>query len=130
MGFIKSIFGIVGGLFKAILGVFGVGKKSEFYMELEEGSTETPPAAAAPTATAPAAPVAAAPVKATSETAPSPAPAAKPVAAPVAAQPAKTATPVTSFAANYLTGSTTTSRRRPGPSLSPFKDMAKQVSPR
>ncbi len=121
MGFIKSIFGIVGGLFKAILGVFGVGKKSEFYMELEEGATETASEATAP----------AAPAKAASEpVAASPAPVApQPVVAPAVSQPTQPAAPVPSFAANYLLGSTT-SRRRPGPSLSPFKDMAKQVSPR
>jgi hypothetical protein len=122
MGFIKSIFGIFGGFLKAILGVFGIGKKSEFYMELDAGS-----ASAAPVAAAPAAP---APAKAVAEpaaTSPAPQPVVAP--APAVAQPAKPAAAVPSFAENYLLG-TTTSRRRPGPSLSPFKAMAKQVSPR
>jgi hypothetical protein len=129
MGFIKSIVGIVGGLFKAILGVFGIGKKSEFFMELDEGATEAAPASA-PAAAPASAPAAAAPAVA-EPVAANPAPAApKPVAAPAAPQPAKATAPVPSFAANYLVGATTTSRRRPGPSLSPFKAMAKQVSPR
>ena len=113
MGFIKSIFGIIGGVFKAILGVFGIGKKSEFYMEIEEDSAAAPaPAAPAPAvAKTVSAPVATSPAAA-------PAPAAKPAAS------------VPSFAANYLTGPTMPRRRRPGPSLSPFMDMAKQVTAR
>lgn len=120
MGFIKSIFGIVGGLFKAILGVFGIGKKSEFFMEIEEDATPaaTPAPAEAQAAAAPMA-TSAAPVAA---------PAPKPVAQ--AAAPATPAAPVPSFAASYLTGPTMPRRRRPGPSLSPFKDMAKQMGAR
>ncbi|QQE65602.1 hypothetical protein GFS31_22900 [Leptolyngbya sp. BL0902] len=124
MGFIKSIFGIIGGVFKAILGVFGVGKKSEFFMELDEG--DVAPAAAPAAAPAPAAATAVAePVAAPAAPA---APAPKP--APAAPQSAPSAPAVPSFAANYLVGSTLPSRRRPGPSMSPFRDMAKQVQPR
>lgn len=54
MGFLKSIFGLIGGLIKTILGVFGIGKKSEFFMELDEGDSESAAPAAAP-APAPAA---------------------------------------------------------------------------
>jgi hypothetical protein len=38
----------------------------------------------------------------------------------------------TGFASNYLTSVSTSlpRRRRPGPSLSPFRDMAKQMSAR
>lgn len=118
MGFIKSIFGIIGGLFKAILGVFGIGKTSEFFMELDEGATP---------AEAPAPPVAAqspAPAAATAQPAVASAP------APAAPQAVKPAAPLPSFAASYLTGPTMPRRRRPGPSLSPFKDMAKQMGTR
>lgn len=37
---------------------------------------------------------------------------------------------VTTFATDYLMTPSRSSRRRPGPSLSPFKDMAKDVNPR
>ncbi len=121
MGFIKSIFGIIGGVFKAILGVFGIGKKSEFFMELDEG------AAPAEAPAQPAAPQPAAPAAATAQPAAAP-PDPKP--APAAPQAAKPAEPVPSFAANYLVGPTMPRRRRPGPSLSPFKDMAKQMNVR
>ncbi len=127
MGLIKSIFGIIGGVFKAILSVFGIGKKSEFFMELDEASA---PAAAPVVAPTPE------PAKATAEpavapTTASPAPAAPaPKPSPAAPQTAKPAASVPSFAANYLVGSTLPNRRRPGPSLSPFRDMAKQVQPR
>lgn len=129
MGFLKSIFGIIGGVFKAILGVFGIGKKSEFFMELDESAApaEAPaqPVAAQPAAAQPAA----APTKAPTEVAAQPA-VASPAPAPAAPQVAKPAEPVPSFAANYLVGSTMPRRRRPGPSLSPFMDMAKQVKAR
>lgn len=130
MGFLKSIFGLIGGLIKTILGVFGIGKKSEFFMELDEGDSESAAPAAAP---APA-PAAKAPEAAPAQKAEAPAaPAAKaPVAQPAAPapKPAQPAAPVPSFAANYLSGPTMPRRRRPGPSLSPFMDMAKQVKAR
>ncbi|MEY3298077.1 MAG: hypothetical protein RLZZ597_1337 [Cyanobacteriota bacterium] len=127
MGFLKAIFGIIGGFFKAILGVFGLGKQSEFFMELDE-STAPPEVSAQPTAATPAAPAA----TPTQTVAASPGPVVAPVtpvatAAPKSAQPAAS---VPSFAANYLVGPTMPRRRRPGPSLSPFMDMAKQVKVR
>lgn len=129
MGFLKSIFGLIGGIIKTILGVFGIGKKSEFFMELDEGDSE----GSAPAAPAPA-PAAKAPEAAPAQKAEAPAaPAAKaPVAQPAAPapKPAQPAAPVPSFAANYLSGPTLPRRRRPGPSLSPFMDMAKQVKAR
>lgn len=126
MGFIKSIFGIIGGVFKTILSVFGIGKKSEFFMELDESTSASVAAPAEAPAPAPAA------AKAVAEpAAASPAPVVTaPKPAPVAPQVAKPAASVPSFAANYLVGSTMPSRRRPGPSMSPFRDMAKQVQPR
>ena len=132
MGLIKSIFGaifgLIGGIFKAISGLVGLVNKSEFYMEIDEAAAGSPPAvvASAPAPvkvepTAKAEPVTAAPAKAPAKTAPATAPVA------VAAAPVPTG-----FASNYLTsvGTTMPSRRRPGPSLSPFRDMAKQVKPR
>ena len=126
MGFVQSIFstifGIVGGIFKAILGLVGIGKKSEFYLELPEDQLVSsdqpavvPPAPVTPSQTV-APPVEVKPTVATA------------VAPP---QPTKAAvTPaISGFATNYLMvpGAALPSRRRPGPSLSPFLDMAKQV---
>jgi hypothetical protein len=131
MGLIKSIFGLIGGIFKALGGLVGLGNKSEFYMEIDEAAAGSQPARAASAPapvkaepTAKAEPLAAAPAPAKTasvKTAPAPAPIA------VAAAPVPTG-----FASNYLTsvGTTMPSRRRPGPSLSPFRDMAKQVKTR
>lgn len=127
MGLIKSIFGIIGSLLQAIAGLVGLGKKSEFYMELPSAeqltvSTEvqsTP--AVVTTGTATEQSPAIAPV--------TPLPVAQPAPTPAAPKPAAAPLAVPSFAANYLTnpGATPASRRRPGPSLSPFLTMAKQV---
>jgi hypothetical protein len=136
MGFIKtifgSIFGLIGGLFKAIVGIFGIGKKSEFYLEADDADGGSSPAVApqdvAPPATPKSAtePAAVTPAASTPAAAPAPAQPEAPVAA-VAPAPAKPE-PVGNFATDYLNGSSgTMTRRRPGPSLSPFKDMAKQV---
>jgi len=52
MGFIKtifgSIFGLIGGLFKAIVGIFGIGKKSEFYLEADDADGGSPPGCSPP----------------------------------------------------------------------------------
>ncbi|MEB3288308.1 MAG: hypothetical protein VKI82_00235 [Leptolyngbya sp.] len=125
MGLIKSIFGIIGGVFQAILSVFGLGKKSEFFMELDESAAPAAaPAAPEPakTVTEPVTAPATAPVAASPAPAVAPAPKPAPAAAPTTSAP--------SFAATYLTGPTMPRRRRPGPSLSPFRDMAKQVQAR
>lgn len=129
MGLIKSIFGaifgLIGGIFKAIGGLVGLGKKSEFFLEADDDDSDSLPAAPAAPQVQPAAaqaePVAAAPAKAP-EKAPEKAPA---PTAPVEPVP-------TAFASTYLTsvGTTMPRRRRPGPSLSPFLDMAKQVKAR
>lgn len=125
MGFVQSIFstifGIVGGIFKAILSLVGIGKKSEFYLELPEDQlvSSDQPAVVPPAPVTP------------SQTVAPPVEAKPAVAVAVAPQPAKAAvTPaISGFATNYLMapGAAMPSRRRPGPSLSPFLDMAKQV---
>jgi hypothetical protein len=123
------------------------GKKSEYFLELDEakgtGSATTAPKAEptpdpadAPAAAkveapkteaapAPKAPAAKAPAK--------PAPAAKksepvlaPAAAPAKPAPAKPAEPVGGFATQYLMPSTGP-RRRPGPNMKTFLDMASQM---
>jgi predicted lipid-binding transport protein (Tim44 family) len=140
MGLIKSIFGaifgLIGGIFKTVGGLVGLGKKSEFFMELAESDSDSQTAAPAKVEPAQAkaepAPAKAEPAKALAKApAQTKAPVnAAPTPAPVAAAPAG---PVpTGFASNYLTsvGTTMPRRRRPGPSLSPFMDMAKQVNGR
>lgn len=129
MGLIKSVFGTV----------FG-GKKSEFYMELDEDDSSSQPEAL-PSAPAPAAkaepaaaakPPAQAAAKTSAKTQTKP-PAKQETKAPAPALAAAPAEPVpTGFASNYLTsvGTALPRRRRPGPSLSPFMDMAKQVKTR
>ncbi|MBE9159420.1 hypothetical protein IQ265_21685 [Nodosilinea sp. LEGE 06152] len=152
MGLIKSIFGaifgLIGGIFRTVGGLVGLGKKSEFFMELDEADDSSQPAIApsapAPAAKAEPAAVTKAPAKAAAkapakaETKASAKTQAKPTAkketkAPVPALAAAPAEPVpTGFASNYLTsvGTSMPRRRRPGPSLSPFMDMAKQVKAR
>ncbi|MGB3201215.1 MAG: hypothetical protein WBA99_09945, partial [Nodosilinea sp.] len=142
MGLIKSIFGaifgLIGGIFKTIGGLVGLGKKSEFFMELDEANSSQ--SAIAPSAPAPAAktePAAAdkAPVKAAAQTTPNKKettpPAKQETKAPAPAAPSAEPVP-TGFASTYLTsvGTALPRRRRPGPSLSPFMDMAKQVKAR
>jgi hypothetical protein len=137
MGLIKNIFGaifgIVGSLLKAVFGIFGLGKKSEFYLEADEadsGSTSSAepkavtqqqpeaPSAQESTPTDKAAP---APAAATPE-----APAAIAAAPSSAPKPEPAPEPVGNFATDYLIApSSVSGRRRPGPSLSPFKDLAK-----
>ncbi|WOD37687.1 hypothetical protein [Nodosilinea sp. E11] len=136
MGLIKSIFGtifgLLGGIFKAVAGLVSGGKKSEFFLELEEAVSDSLPSAD-PAPAAKAEPVAAAPAKAATKTpakTQAPAAPAAPALAPVATT--AIAPAPTGFASNYLTsvGTAMPRRRRPGPSLSPFMDMAKQVKAR
>ena len=102
-----------------------IGKKSEFYLELPEGE-----AFSADQATV----VSPAPVVPSQAVAlpPEPKPIVAPIVAPVVApQPPKAAVipAISGFASTYLMtpGAASPSRRRPGPSLSGFLDMAKQV---
>ena len=133
MGFIKKLFGglfaLLGALFGGIGGLLGLGKKSEFFLEADGASeVNAAPVAKAAKVEAPAAKPAkveaVAPAAASSNgkvapTAPAAAPA--PVAAPVAVSGPKT------FAPNFLTNTSAGSRRRPGPSLNPYMDMAKKM---
>ena len=144
MGFIGkifgAIFGFIGTIFGAIGKVFGLGGKSDYYVEIDSSqdggsapSTASAPkaavVAATAAATATAAAVAATPVVQVAE----PEPVKPVVSAPasVAATPVKqngkAAENVTFAPDKLLTLSSTGGRRRPGPSLSPFKDMARQV---
>lgn len=131
MGLIKSIFGaifgVIGTVVKGVLGIFGVGKQSEFYLELDDASVGS--ANDADSDAQPAAPTSdrteqAAPATATAE------PKSVATTAPSTPKPVQPSVPaVTSFASDYLggTGGVTMRRRRPGPSLSPFMDLARQV---
>ncbi|MDA0266330.1 MAG: hypothetical protein O3A14_05075 [Cyanobacteria bacterium] len=120
MGLIKNVVGaisgIVGTLFSVILGIFGLGKKSEFFLELDESAI---PAAAPVKEAAVPAPKAAEPEVA------------QPVAVAAAPQApkAKATEGALTFATDFLVNPSlnNTSRRRPGPSLSPFANMAKEM---
>ena len=138
MGLIKNIFGailgVIGGVLKAIFGIFGIGKQSEYYLEADDadgGSKPQEQPQAAVKKEKPAAPSQAstpAPAKATKSQAPAEKakPKAAPVAQPVPVQPKPE--PVGNFATDYLiVPSSTSGRRRPGPSLSSFKDLAKDM---
>ncbi len=131
MGLIKtifgSIFGFIGGIFGAVAKIFGVGKQGEFYMELDDAAAPTVATVTAAPAPAPAAPkeVVEKPSEPVSVAAPAPTPVTTPT--PAAAVPA---TPmVTNFATDYLVNPRISQapRRRPGPSLSPFKNMVKDM---
>ncbi|MFN3679733.1 hypothetical protein [Thermosynechococcus sp.] len=116
MNLLKKLFGAIFGLFGAIAKLFGLGKKGEFYIELDE-STAAP---ATPKATAEAA-----------EPAPTPEPAAAPqTAQPVAAAPPPAATaPAAPMPVTPSVPYTRFARRRPGANMAAFLEMARQVRP-
>jgi hypothetical protein len=142
---VGSILAFVGGFFGFLTGLLGF-KKSEYFMELEDGNEEKSVATALPKKAnfpAPTTPKAIEPVPATEPVTVKAAkpsrttPFAKSAKAPQlerAKQPApqpvtKVVQPTeTNFATRYLMPIASQSdRRRPGPSLNPFIDMAKQV---
>lgn len=151
MGLIKKVFGaifsLVAAIFKGIFGIFGIGKKDQYYLELDEAKGEAPKVAeAAPAQKAEPAPsnppqteqASAAPAATQSQPAPKPAAASSPsperssltqpsgmAVASAKADPE----PAGTFATDYLVNPKifTRSRRRPGPCLSNFKDMARQM---
>ncbi|WJI27011.1 hypothetical protein RHP47_02100 [Thermosynechococcus sp. QKsg1] len=111
MNLLKKLFGAIFGLLGAIAKLFGLGKKGEFYIELDK-STAAPAAPPTPTKVV--------------EPAPTPEPATAPQPAqPVATAPAApTPTPVTP-SVPY----TRFARRRPGANMAAFLNMARQVRP-
>lgn len=140
MGLIQKVFGPIVGLItailKGILGIFGVGKQSEYFIELEDASEATiPKPQTEPKTSAKSAQFAlqttadessingakAADVKTNS------APAA--VSAPSSVSRTQSVSNNGNFATEYLVNPklSSGSRRRPGPSLSAFKEMARQV---
>ncbi|MEM9004738.1 MAG: hypothetical protein AAGE59_14600 [Cyanobacteria bacterium P01_F01_bin.86] len=147
MGLIQKILGGFLAFLGGIAKLFGLGQKDGFYMELEEGTKAAVDAPAATNnavstvannevkapATAPSASVAKV------EAAPTPTSTPVITAAPEAqpsADPQPKAAPVVpklaNFATDYLVNPNLnrTPRRRPGPSVSPFKNMAKQMGRR
>ncbi|MBW4662120.1 MAG: hypothetical protein KME15_25990 [Drouetiella hepatica Uher 2000/2452] len=132
-----------------ILKRLGIGKKSEYFLEAEPLSSEEIQAHTEAEAVKPAAAVLAEPVPELSpreaksvepkqkkskkskagDSAASPSAAAEPKAAPAPKAAPKPEPAVVNFATDYLMQANTP-RRRPGPSLNMFKDMAKQVNPR
>ncbi len=155
MGFIKKIFGAIFGLISSLLKVVGVGKKSEYFLEIDDSQATPPPsqaqlANAQPASTEetatrtpePAAIATAAPSSNGSQ--PSAQPAvqatadqdepiavltqngATPAPMPVAAAAASNAN--STFAPEYLNpAKNQTRRRRPGANMGSFMSMAKNV---
>lgn len=124
--------GFIGGLFAGLFGIFGnlFGKKEEFFLDLDdakgEGKTETAPAKQAEVKVAPAA----APAQKT-EAKKEAAPKAKKVEKAVpAVTPVAKAKPATTPVVPTNVIASTAPRRRPGPSLNQFKDMARQMNVR
>lgn len=152
MGLIKKIFGgifgLIGSIFGSIAKIFGIGKKGEFFMELDDADSPALESQSAPNKAeqAQAKPAQAEKVKAPVKVAeksgeqPQQAQASFKEQLPAAPEPAKTekapaaATKaempeISNFATDYLVNPRVnrSPRRRPGPSLSPFKEMAKTV---
>jgi hypothetical protein len=137
MGFINKLFGglfaVLGSIFGGLFKLIGLGKKSEYFLEADAASGTSTEAKAPAPAKVEAKP---APAKAAAKSAPAtPAAAstngkvANPAPAVAAAKPVAPAEPqATNFATNFSVNGTS-SRRRPGPSLNPFLDMAKQIKP-
>ena len=152
MGLIKKILGGFLAFLGGIAKVFGLGQKGDFYMELDESGAPTPATSVAPNNAAPvaadnnsqkvkargkaskaaaaaklkeAAPSSSAPVTSTAPKAKTAVTAPKSEAVPAAPK-------LTNFATDYLVNPklNRAPRRRPGPSVSPFKDMAKQLGRR
>jgi len=148
MGLIKKIFGalfsLIGGILRAIGGLFGLGKKSEYYVELDQASSGSQPSSSpksgnaegetaqvAPQMTAVASSSGLSSTSAATEAATTAKTEAKPQAS--TPKPSTTASsaaePTGNFATEYLVNPrlNNNSRRRPGPSLSAYKDLARQV---
>ncbi|MBD2329374.1 hypothetical protein H6G21_21225 [Alkalinema sp. FACHB-956] len=128
MNFFKSL---IGGIFGFIGGLFG-GKKGAdgFYLDAGDAApSEAAPAAAEATEAAPAqaGSARAAKLEALNKAKAETAPAATPAATLNLPAPTVTEVKEVAFATKYLTPVATGSRRRPGPSLGAFRDMAKSM---
>jgi hypothetical protein len=126
MGIIKKIFGGIFSFLGGILKIFGIGK-SDYYMEADNMAPSAPAAPPAPKPEP--TPAKADPPAKAEASAPKPAPAPQPAAS--VPQPASTPAPapalMETFAPKFLTPTSNGKRRRPGPSLGSFMDMARQV---
>jgi outer membrane biosynthesis protein TonB len=123
-GFIKKL---LGGIFGFLGGLFGLNKKSDYYLDLGETDSSSPaPAKAEP---AKAEKAKAEPAKA-EKAKPAPAPAPKPQPAKAPAAPKSEPQPVGGFATEYLVPTASTPRRRPGANMSSFLEMANQMGNR
>jgi hypothetical protein len=153
MGLIKKllggIFALIGGIFGAIGGIVGLSKKSEYFMEADDAKSvpATPAVAEAngavsgvkvvegtpQVAAATAIPAASLNGKSAESVAASAVAAPAKAEAKAAAAPRELATASTApqtFAPDYLLAANSrSSRRRPGPSLNPYLDMAKKMKP-
>lgn len=132
MGLLKKIFAAVFGLISSLLRLVGIGKKSDYFLELDASQTPAPAEASAdfPVAETQTEPAIEAPVTeaaaavATTTTAETKAPAAPAPSAPKA-EPAPA--PAMTFAPDYLLPTASSKRRRPGANMGAFMDLAKQV---
>lgn len=134
MGLIKKIFGGIFAILAGILKVFGIGK-SDYYVELDTTKTVDPTPTNQP---APVAVEASQQVQTQAVEKPAKVQTAQPVnrlepspasaSAPAAPKP-DPSQPSDTFAPRFLVPNGRGGRRRPGPSLSPFKDLAREVNP-
>lgn len=130
-GFLKNIFG---GIFGFLGKLLGLGKKSEYALEFEPNSAGKSIAPSNPAPKAEVSTTAAKPAKVEKATTTKEKPQEKPVKAETPApapvkkpEPAKAPTPVGGFSTQYLTSSTSATRRRPGANMNSYLDMARQV---
>ncbi|MGI0490739.1 hypothetical protein ACN4EG_02920 [Alkalinema pantanalense CENA528] len=134
-GLINFFKSLIGGIFGFIGGLFGGKKGAEgFYMDAGESAPSESTAAAAPAeaaateaAPANAGSARAAKLEALNKAKADAAPAATPAATLNLPEPTVTEVKEVAFATKYLTPMATGSRRRPGPSLGAFRDMAKSM---
>jgi predicted lipid-binding transport protein (Tim44 family) len=141
MGLIKKllggIFGLIKGIFGFLGGLLGIGKSSEYYVELDNakdgGASKSSPSAQSSQASAEVAqsqPSANAKAQlAQTEPAPASAPVATASSSSQSSWPSVQPTPPgMTFAPNFRVSlSSQNGRRRPGPSMKSYRDMAKQM---
>lgn len=136
MGLITKLFGGILAFLGSIFKVFNIFKKSEYFLEADDAKSSVadvpPPKAVKPSSEKKS--VEKQPAAAAAKAEPSNGKIAEPAATLAAAAPVNVDPKVAEafkstelFAPNYLVSSGSNSRRRPGPSLNRFMDMAKQV---